>query len=115
MLEFCAKFRIARQMGATALHANLGVIFDREADGDTQRTKPTCAIAVEHEVSPRWMVVAALFGQRGDRQSVQCGLRWWAVPKYLQLTTSLGTQRSMGSDGCRMSSGMRFEFPDLAH
>lgn len=106
---------LTRQVGATALHANLGVVFDREADVDPRRSRQTWAIAVEHEATSRWTVVAELFGQRGVPQSAQFGLRWWAIPKYVQLTTSLGSQRSMGSDGRWMSVGIRFESPDWAH
>ena len=106
---------MTRQVGATALHANLGLVFDREADVDMRRTRPTWAIAVEHESTTRWTVVAELFGQRGVPNSAQFGLRWWTIPKYVQLTTSLGTQRSMGSDGRWISIGIRFESPDWVH
>lgn len=93
---------MSRQVGTTTLHANLGVVFDREADADMRRTRQTWTIAVEHEARSRWTVVAELFGQRGVRQSAQFGFRWWAIPKHVQLTMSLGTQRSMGSAGrCR--------------
>ena len=106
---------ITRQIVATALHANLGVVADHEAGANLQRNRLTWAIAVEHEATPRWTLVAELFGQRGVPQSSQFGLRWWALPKYVQLTTSLGTQRNMGSDGRWMSIGIRFETPDLTY
>jgi len=106
---------LTRQVDATALHANLGVVFDREADIDMRRTRLSWAVAVEHEATSRWTIVAELFGQRGAPQSAQLGLRWWALPKYLQLTTSLGSQRRLGSDGRWMSVGIRFETPDWAH
>lgn len=37
------------------------------------------------------------------------GLRWWAVPNYVQFTASIGSQRGLGREGRWMSFGVRFE------
>ena len=103
---------ITRQVGATALHANLGAVHDREAEAGMRRNRLTWAMAVEHEANTRWTLVAEVFGQRGVPETVQAGLRWWAVPKYVQLTTSLGVQRGEGREGRWVSFGIRFETGD---
>jgi hypothetical protein len=100
---------ITRQAGATALHANLGIVADRESAPALRRNRLTWAIAGEHEATSRWTLVAEIFGQRGVPETTQFGLRWWAVPKYVQLTTSLGMQRGEGREGRWMSFGIRFE------
>ena len=103
---------LSRQLGATALHVNLGAIVDREAEPGMRRNRLTWALAAEHEATPRWTLVGEVFGQRGQPETAQIGLRWWALPKYIQFTTSLGSQRGMGRDGHWMSFGIRFETGD---
>jgi len=99
----------SRQLAATTLHMNLGYIRDNAATEGIRRTRYAWAAAAEYEATPSWTVVADMFGQRGVPRSSQAGLRWWAVPKYVQLTTSLGAQRSQGRDGRWVSLGLRFE------
>lgn len=103
---------ITRQVDATALHANLGIVLDREAEPGMRRNRLTWAVATEHEASSRWTLVAEVFGQRGVPETVQLGMRWWAIPKYVQFTTSLGVQRAQGRDGRWFSIGIRFETGD---
>ena len=100
---------LSRQLGATALHVNLGAIVDREADPGMRRNRLTWALAAEHEATPRWILVAEVIGHRGQPETAQLGMRWWALPKYIQFMTSLGSQRGMGRDGRWMSFGIRFE------
>ena len=98
-----------RQLAAATLHANVGLVRDSAAQDGQLQSRYTWALAAEHEASPRWTVVCDMFGQRKVPRSSQAGVRWWAVPKYMQLTTSLGTQRGQGRDGRWASFGLRFE------
>ncbi|MCY7386853.1 MAG: hypothetical protein LH481_02130, partial [Burkholderiales bacterium] len=103
---------LSRQFGAMALHANLGGVVDREAEPGTRRNRLTWALAAEYETTLRWTLVGEVLGQRGQPATAQVGLRWWALPKYVQFTTSLGAQRGSGRDGRWMSFGIRFETGD---
>lgn len=100
------------QFGATLLHANIGGVADRQAVPGTRRNRLTCALAAEHEATPRWTLLGEVFGQRGKPETAQIGLRWWAIPKYIQLTSSLGSLRGAGRDGRWVSFGIRFETCD---
>ena len=95
--------------GDTMMHVNVGWVNDREAASGTRRNRGAWGAAVESNVSARWTVVAEAFGQQGQPQAAQLGLRWWAVPKYLQLTTSVGAQRGLGREGRWMSLGVHLE------
>ncbi len=99
----------SRQFGATALHLNIGNVSNHEAAPGSRKNRLAWNIATEHDASARWTLVGEVFGQRGLPATGQVGLRWWAVPKYLQLTTSLGAQRGEGRDGRWLSFGVRFE------
>lgn len=103
---------ITRQFGATLLHANLGVVADREAEPGVRRNRSTWGLAAEHEVMPRWTLLGEVIGQHGQPETAQIGVRWWALPKYIQLTSSLGAQRGEGRDGRWVSFGIRFETGD---
>ena len=103
---------LSRQFGATLLHANIGGVADRQAVPGTRRNRLTCALAAEHEATPRWTLLGEVFGQRGKPETAQIGLRWWAIPKYIQLTSSLGSLRGAGRDGRWVSFGIRFETCD---
>lgn len=102
----------SRQFDATMLHANIGVVSDREADPGARRNRLTWALAAEHEATPRWTLLGEVYGQRGQPETVQTGLRWWALPKYVQFTSSVGAQRGAGRDGRWLSFGIRFETGD---
>lgn len=103
---------ITRQFGATLLHANLGVVADREAEPGVRRNRSTWGLAAEHEVTPSWTLLAEVIGQHGQPETAQIGVRWWALPKYIQLTSSLGAHRGEGRDGRWVSFGIRFETGD---
>ena len=98
-----------RQFENTAMHLNLGVVADKEADAGTRKHRLSWGIAVEQDTSDRWTLVGEVFGQLGLPETIQLGLRWWAVPKLMQFTTSLGAQRGAGRDGRWVSFGVRFE------
>lgn len=100
---------VSRQFSATILHLNAGFVSDREAEASTRKNRLSWAIAAEHDATDRWTFVGEVFGQRDVPATVQVGLRFWALPKYMQLTTSLGAQRSEGRDGRWVSVGVRFE------
>lgn len=102
----------SRQFGATLLHANIGGVADRQAEPGTRRNRLTWALAAEHEATPRWTLLGEVFGQRGQPETAQIGLRWWAMPKYIQFTSSLGSPRGAGRDGRWVSFGVRFETGD---
>ena len=91
---------------------NLGVVADKEADAEVRRNRLSWAIAAEHEANDRSTIVGEVFGQRGVPATAQLGMRWWAVPKHVQFTTSLGAQRGAGRDGRWLSFGVRFETGD---
>ena len=103
---------LSRPFGATLLHANMGGVADRQAVPGTRRNRLTWALAAEHEASPRWTLLGEVFGQRGQPETAQIGLRWWAMPKYIQFTSSLGSLRGAGRDGRWVSVGIRFETGD---
>ena len=102
----------SRQFDATMLHANIGVVSDREAEPDIPRNRLTWGLAAEHEATTRWTLLGEVYGQRGQPETVQIGLRWWALPKYVQFTSSVGAQRGAGRDGRWLSFGIRFETGD---
>ena len=102
----------SRQFGPTTLHANIGGVVDREAEPGTRRNRLTWALATEHEASARWTLAAEVFGQRGQPETAQIGLRWWALPRYIQFTSSVAAQRGAGRDGRWVSVGIRFETGD---
>lgn len=91
------------------MHLNLGNVSDREAAPGTRRNRFSWGIAAETEASGRWTIVGELYGQRGLPETAQVGLRWWAVPKYVQFITSVGAQRGQGRDGRWLGLGIRFE------
>ncbi|MEO8103686.1 MAG: hypothetical protein ABI790_14275 [Betaproteobacteria bacterium] len=95
--------------GDTLLHLNAGWINDRAAAIGVRRNRRTWAAAVERDVSARWTLVAEAYGQQSQPDTAQLGLRWWAVPGYMQFTSSLGTQRGLGREGRWLSIGVRFE------
>ena len=102
----------SRQFDATLLHANIGVVSDRETDPGVRRNRLTWGLAAEHEATPRWTLLGEVYGQLGQPETAQIGLRWWALPKYVQFTSSLGAQRGTGRDGRWVSVGIRFETGD---
>lgn len=101
-----------RQFDATALHVNLGNVSNREVPPGARKNRLSWGIATETDVTSRWTIVAEVVGQRGLPETAQVGLRWWALPKYIQLTTSVGTQRGVGRDGRWLSMGLRLETGD---
>ena len=102
----------SRQIGDNTLHFNIGVLSDRETPPGMRRNRLTWAIAAENDTIERWTFVGEVFGQRAMPATAQIGLRWWALPKYVQFTTSLGAQRGAGRDGRWLSFGVRFETGD---
>jgi hypothetical protein len=100
---------ISRQIGATALHLNLGEVADREAAPGLRRNRFSWGLAAENDVTTRWTAAGELYGQKSLPLTAQLGLRWWAVPKYVQLTSSVGAQRGLGRDGRWLSFGIRLE------
>ncbi|MEQ1515456.1 MAG: hypothetical protein ABL931_03090, partial [Usitatibacteraceae bacterium] len=96
---------ITKQIGDTALHLNVGAVRDFEAAPDTRKNRFAWALAVEHNATERWTIVGEAFGQRGMPTTTQAGIRWWALPKHVQLTSSLGAQRGEGRDGRWVSLG----------
>lgn len=100
---------VSKEMGNTNLHVNAGIVSDHEAALGTRKTRPSWAIAIEHNSTERWALMGEVFGQRGVPAFAQMGARWWAVPRYVQFTTSLGAQRSAGSAGRWVSFGIRLE------
>lgn len=102
----------SRQFDTTLFHANIGVVSDREAEPGVRRNRLTWGFAAEHEATTRWTLLGEVYGQRGQPETAQIGVRWWALPKYLQFTSSVGAQRGTGSDGRWLSFGIRFETGD---
>ena len=100
---------VSRQFSANALHLNAGFVSNREAETGTHKNRLSWGIAAEHEATDRWTFVGEVFGQRYIPATVQVGLRFWALPKYMQLTSSLGALRGKGGDGRWVSFGVRFE------
>lgn len=98
-----------RPIGASVVHLNIGQVRESEAVEGAPRHRHSWAVAIENEVNERWTLVAEVVGQKGMPESAQAGLRWWAIAKYVQLTTSLGMQRGEGREGRWMSLGIRFE------
>lgn len=107
--QHLANALLSRQIGNSAFHLNVGVVSDRESQPGIRRNRPSWALATEHDASDRWTFVGEVFGQRGVGATAQVGLRWWLVPKYVQLTASHGAQRGEGRDGRWASLGVRFE------
>ena len=102
----------SRQFGTTMLHANIGGVIDPEAEPGTRQNRMTWALAAEHEASAHWTLAGEVLGQRGQPQTAQIGLRWWALPKYIQFTSSVAAQRGAGQEGRWVSFGIRFETGD---
>ncbi|MBL8524984.1 MAG: hypothetical protein JNN20_14945 [Betaproteobacteria bacterium] len=100
---------ISRQLGSTLLHLNLGNVSDREAAPGARRNRLFWGLAAEREASERWTLLGEVYGQKGLPETAQLGLRWWALPKYVQLTSSVGAQRGQGRDGRWFSFGVRLE------
>ena len=102
----------SRQFGGSVLHANLGGVADPGAVPGTRRNRMTWGFAAEHEATPRWTLLGEVYGQHGQPETAQVGLRWWALPKYIQFTSSVAAQRGAGRDGRWVSFGIRFETGD---
>lgn len=100
---------ITRKFDAAALHLNAGLVADREALPDTRKNRFSWAIAAEHDATERFTLVGEVFGEHGVPATAQLGARWWILPKHMQLTTSIGTQRGGGRDARWASIGIRFE------
>lgn len=100
---------VSRKMGNTNLHLNAGIVSDHEAAPGMRKNRPSWAVAVEHDATDRWTLVGEVFGQRGVPAIAQIGARWWAVPRHVQFTTSLGAQRGESRDARWVSFGVRFE------
>lgn len=100
---------LTRKLDATALNLNAGMVADREAQDGTRRNRFSWALAAEHDATERFTLVGEVFGERGVPATAQIGARFWALPKYVQLTTSVGTQRGGGREARWASIGIRFE------
>jgi hypothetical protein len=103
---------MSRQLGSTLLHLNIGNVSDREAAPGARRNRLFWGLAAERELSSRWTLLGELYGQQNLPETAQLGLRWWALPKYVQLTSSVGAQRGQGRDGRWVSFGIRLETGD---
>ena len=73
------------------IHANLGATRDKMA-GFWRGTWGVAAEALL--VAPRLYGVAEIYGERGEKPTLQGGLRYWLVQDRLQLDATLGVQRS---------------------
>lgn len=74
------------------LHANLGVLHDRQA----RRDRITWGVGSETQLSDRTWLIAETFGQNTGRPFLQVGLRHWIVPNHVQIDTTFGNR--FGSD-----------------
>jgi hypothetical protein len=100
---------VSKKWGNTNLHLNAGIVSDHEAAPGMRKNRPSWAMATEHDATERLTLVGEIFGQRGIPAIAEIGARWWAVPKHVQFTTSLGAQRGEGREGRWASVGVRFE------
>ncbi len=98
-----------RTIDVGTLHLNAGWASDRAADAGARKHRSTWGVAIERDVTSRWTLVGEAFGQRGLPETAQLGVRWWMVPKAVQLTASMATQRGLGREGRWASFGVRFE------
>jgi hypothetical protein len=103
---------LSRQVGPALLHLNLGLVRDREAAGALRANRMTWAMAFEQDFNSRLTIVGEVFGERGLPHTALLGLRWWVLPRYVQLTGGFGAQRGEGRDGRWTSLGIRFETGD---
>jgi hypothetical protein len=100
---------VSHKMGSTNLHLNAGIVSDHEAAPGMRKNRASWAIATEHDATEQWTLVGEVLGQRGVPAIAQIGARWWAVPRHVQFTTSLGAQRGEGREGRWVSFSVRFE------
>jgi hypothetical protein len=100
---------LTREFDNIRVHVNVGLVQDSGAQEELRRNRSSWGLAAENQVSDRWTVVAEAFGQQGLPEAAQVGLRWWAMPKHVQLTSSIGAQRGLGREGRWVSLGIRLE------
>ncbi|MGH8703815.1 MAG: hypothetical protein ACREUO_00190 [Burkholderiales bacterium] len=88
------------------LHANLGAVRDRRE----HLTRGTWGVAAEYSLGELLQLVAETTGQRGEKPTLQAGLRVHLVPDQLQVSVALGKQRSPASGRRFAALGFHFEF-----
>ena len=73
------------------VHANLGGARDKVAG----LWRGTWGVATEALlIAPRLYAIVESYGQRGEKPTLQGGLRYWLVPDRLQIDATLGAQKS---------------------
>jgi hypothetical protein len=72
----------------SVVHGNLGV---QHSDA----TRGTWGIGLEQLlVAPRWYGMVEAYGQRGQKPTLQTGLRFSVIPDRIQIDSTVGRQRS---------------------
>lgn len=74
------------------LHANLGARGDAGAGPGTVRA--TWGTGAEIQLHERLYGIVETYGERGEKPTRHFGLRFWAVPKRVQIDSTLGFQAS---------------------
>ena len=91
------------------LHANLGAIRLR----DIQETRMTWGLGSETAVTESLYVIAEAFGLNTGRPSLQAGLRYWVIPGYMQVDTTVGSNLDDFQSNRWLSIGLRLITPPI--
>jgi hypothetical protein len=97
---------ISLQGDAVVIHTNAGALNDR----NTGVLRPTWGLGAEILVVPRLYAIVESYGQKGEKNSEQIGLRYWVVPNRMQVDGTLGSQRSGPPSRIWTSLGLRLLF-----
>ena len=86
------------------VHANLGGARDKAAN----ISRGTWGVGTEVLlIAPRLYGIVETYGQRGEKPTLQGGLRYWLVPDRVQLDAALGAQHSAPPEQRFHSIGLR--------
>lgn len=85
------------------IHTNLGNLRERE----TRQNRLTWGIGGELQTTSRLHVIAESYGQDKGSAFFQTGLRYWLLPKHVQIDTTYGSQIGHIADQHWFSIGLR--------
>src|SRR5262245_51525682 len=91
---------------AVVVHGNVGLIDDRLED----IKRYTWGLGAEIATVDRLWIIAETYNQKGEKPSVQIGLRYWVLPNRLQVDGTLGGQHADPQNRSWLSLGVRILF-----
>lgn len=91
------------------IHTNLGNLRERE----TQKNRLTWGVGGELQTTERLYVIAESYGQDQGNAFFQTGLRYWLMPRHIQVDTTYGSRFGQIHQERWFSIGLRLITPRL--